>query len=139
MISKSGIHAIKALAVLAELRSGEHAGAGEVAEKIAAPRNYLGKLLKTLADNGLLESQKGKGGGFRLARSSDGISLFEIVEPIERVSRWSGCFLGRRRCSEAAPCAVHPQWGQIRDAYLHFLKETTLADLIVEEPVGTAR
>ncbi len=137
MISRSGIHAIKALSVLAELTNGQHTGAAEVAERIAAPRNYLGKLLKTLADNGLLESQKGKGGGFRLARRPAEVSLFEIVEPIERVSRWTGCFLGRRKCSDASPCPVHPQWGQIRDQYLQFLKETTLADLVEQQTVAT--
>jgi len=110
MISKSGIHAVKALSALAELPHGVYAGAGEVAQRIGAPRNYLGKLLKTLADSGLLASQKGKGGGFRLARHPGEISLFEVMDPIERVSRWSGCFLGQRQCSEDAPCAVHPQW-----------------------------
>ena len=50
-------------------------------------------------------------------------------------SRWTGCFLGRRRCSDDAPCAVHSGWGKVRDAYLKFLKETTVADLI-QRPDG---
>jgi len=129
VITKTGIHAITALAALAELQRGSYAGASDVASQIGAPRNYLGKLLKTLADEGLLESQKGKGGGFRLAREPTQISLYDVVEPIERVSRWSGCFLGQARCSSDAPCAVHQHWGKVRDAYLQFLKETTVADL----------
>ena len=129
MISKTGIHAIVAVADLAELEPGSYAGAGDVAERIGAPRNYLGKLLQTLAEEGILESQKGKGGGFRLARKAESVSLYDIMEPIEHVSRWSGCFLGRPRCSDHAPCAVHQQWGMVRDAYLQFLKETTVADL----------
>ena len=129
MISKTGRHAVTALAVLAELSRDAYAGAADVAEHIGAPPNYLGKLLKTLADRGLLESQKGKGGGFRLARNAAEISLWEIVEPIEHVSRWSGCFLGRGRCSDESPCAVHQRWGKVRDDYLHFLRETTVADL----------
>jgi Rrf2 family transcriptional regulator, iron-sulfur cluster assembly transcription factor len=129
MITKTGVHAVTALAALAELPEGAYAGAGEIAAAIGAPRNYLGKLLKTLADAGLVESQKGKGGGFRLTRSAAKISVFEAVEPIERVSRWSGCFLGRKRCSDKAPCVVHERWGTVRDAYLEFLKQTTIADL----------
>lgn len=129
MITKTAVHALTAVAALAELRHGAYAGAGDIAERIGAPRNYLGKLMKTLADEGVLQSQKGKGGGFRLARDAQSISLFDVMEPIERVSRWTGCFLGRRRCSDDAPCAVHAGWGKVRDAYLQFLKETTVADL----------
>jgi Rrf2 family transcriptional regulator, iron-sulfur cluster assembly transcription factor len=129
MISKTGIHAVTAVAALAELGDGVFAGAAEIADQIGAPRNYLGKLLKALADRGLLESQKGKGGGFRLARGAERISLLEIMEPMERVSRWGGCFLGRTRCSDDAPCAVHQRWSTVREAYLQFLRETTVADL----------
>jgi Rrf2 family iron-sulfur cluster assembly transcriptional regulator len=130
MISKTGIHAVRALATLAELPEGVYVGAGQLAAEIDAPRNYLGKLLKTLADEGLVESQKGKGGGFRLARHRGAISLFDVVEPIEHVSRWSGCFIGRAQCSDATPCAVHQKWGNVRDVYLQFLRETTIADLV---------
>ena len=129
MISKTGLHAVTALAALAELPRSVYAGAADIADRIGAPQNYLGKLLKTLADCGLLESQKGKGGGFRLAREPAQISLFEVIDPIDRVSRWSGCFMGRSRCSDEAPCAVHERWGSVRDEYLRFLRETTLSDL----------
>jgi Rrf2 family protein len=129
MISKTGLHALTALAALAELPSGTFAGAADIADQIGAPPNYLGKLLKTLADCGLLESQKGKGGGFRLARDPAAISLYEVIDPIEHVGRWSGCFMGRSRCSDEAPCAVHERWGNVRDEYLRFLRDTTVADL----------
>jgi Rrf2 family iron-sulfur cluster assembly transcriptional regulator len=132
MISKTGIHALTALAALAELDRGLYAGTGDIAKKIGAPRNYLGKLMKTLAEEGVLESQKGKGGGFRLARDAGSISLYEVMEPIERVGRWSGCFLGRSRCSDDAPCAIHPRWGKVREGYLRFLRETTVADLVAQ-------
>lgn len=130
MISRTGIHAIKAMAALAELPDGAYAGAGDLADEIGAPRNYLGKLLKSLSDVGLLESQKGKGGGFRLARPAAGISLAEVVEPFDHVRRWSGCFMGRAKCSDASPCNVHAKWGRVRDSYLHFLAETSVADLV---------
>ena len=112
MLSKTGIHAIKALSILTKLPEGIYAGAGEIAAEIAAPRNYLGKLLKTLADEGLLVSQKGKGGGFRLARDASKISLYEIMDPIDHVSRWSGCLFGGGPCSPQNPCALHGPLGK---------------------------
>ena len=130
MITKTSIHAVTALAALSQLPNGSYAGAGEMADDIGAPRNYLGKLLKTLAKSGLVESQKGKGGGFRLAHMPKAITVLDVIEPIDHISRWKGCFLGRSRCSEQSPCAVHVRWAAIRDQYLAFLKHTTLADLV---------
>ncbi|NOX57169.1 MAG: Rrf2 family transcriptional regulator [Planctomycetes bacterium] len=129
MLSKTGIHALTAMAALAELRPGAFAGAADIAREIGAPPNYLGKLLRTLADAGLLESQKGKGGGFRMARDPAKVTLAEVLEPIEHISRWTGCFLGGVRCSDDSACAVHERWKRVRDVYLSFLEETTVADL----------
>jgi Rrf2 family protein len=129
VITKTAVHALTALSVLAELPPGKYAGAAEIAAGIGAPPNYLGKLLKSLADEGLLDSQKGKGGGFRLNRDPKAISLLDVMEPLERVSRWNGCFLGRKRCSDKTPCPVHARWKKVRDTYLEFLEETTVAEL----------
>lgn len=133
MISKTGVHALAAMAALARLGPGAYSGAGEIARRIGAPRNYLGKLLKTLAEAGFLESRKGKGGGFRMARDPGTLPLIRVVENIERIDRWSSCPMGRRRCSDKTPCAVHERWGKVRAAYLEFLRRTTVADLASAE------
>ena len=137
MISKTGIHALRALSALAKLPEGVYAGASDVAEEIGAPRNYLGKLLKTLADAGLLVSQKGKGGGFRLARDASQISLYEVMDPIEHVGRWTNCLLGNGECSAQSPCTLHSRWKKVRDAYLQFLRETSVADVSVQSSSST--
>lgn len=129
MLSKSGIHAVRALIVLAELKNGEYRGAVAIARQNNAPGNYLGKLLQQLARRGLVKSQKGLGGGFRLARDPHKITLYDIVDAIEDVGRWRDCILGRPNCSDKNPCPVHNQWGPVRDAYLALLKDTTIADL----------
>lgn len=137
MLSKTGLHAVRAVVALARLPDGAYAGAARVAREIGAPENYLGKLLKSLAEEGLLESQKGLGGGFRLARPAQDISLFDVIEPIEHISRWSGCILGRPECSEADPCAIHNRWKAVRDAYLRMLERTTVAELVAKgEPAA---
>ena len=137
MISKTGIHAILALALMARLKPGEYAGAVRIADAVGAPQNYLGKLLQQLAGEGLVESQKGFGGGFRLARAAGKISLYDIVEPLERISRWNGCFLGQVKCESHAPCAVHDRWSQIRKGYLDFLQNTTVEEVAEDAvPLG---
>jgi Rrf2 family protein len=129
MLSKTGLQAIKALAYLADLPGGIYEGAASIAQKTGGGQNYLGKVLQLLSREGLVLSQKGLGGGFRLARSADAISLYEVVDPIEHVSRWSGCFMGQGECTDRDPCAVHNQWKVLRENYLRFLMETSIADL----------
>jgi Rrf2 family protein len=120
------------MVALARLSDGAYAGAARIAQEIGAPQNYLGKLLQTLAGEGLVVSQKGLGGGFRLARNPKDISLLDIAEPIEHISRWSGCILGWPECSEIDPCAIHTRWKTVRNSYLQMLKRTTIAELVAK-------
>jgi Rrf2 family protein len=133
VLSKTGLHAVRAMVALARLPPDSYAGAASIARDIGAPQNYLGKLLKALSNEGLVESQKGLGGGFRLARAPSEISLFDVVDPIEHLSRWSGCILGLPACSDTAPCALHDHWKAVRGSYLQMLQKTTLADLVAPQ------
>jgi len=130
LVSKTALHAIRALCALAKLSGGERAGAAFVAEAIGAPPNYLGKLLQTMSRQGLVESKKGLNGGFRLARPAEVITLLDIVDPIDQVGRWSECLLGMTECSPEAGCVVHDRWGPLRDGYLALLQEISIADLV---------
>lgn len=136
MLSKTALHTLKAVAALAE-RPGEFQGAASIAGQIGAPQNYLGKLLQGLIESGVVSSQKGKGGGFQLARPPEKISLYDVVESVDHLSRWEGCFMGKGTCSSITPCAMHHKWVAIRNAYLAMLKESTLVDIVAHRaPVG---
>ena len=130
LVSKTALHGIRALCALAKLPEGERAGAAFIADAIGAPPNYLGKLLQTLSREGLVESKKGLGGGFRLAQPAEAITLMDIVDPIDQVARWSECLLGMSECSPENGCVVHDRWGPLRDGYLALLHGTSIADMV---------
>lgn len=136
MISKSGIYAVQAVRVLAQLPPSEYVRTGWIAERIDAPASYLGKLLQTLVHDGLVESQRGVGGGFRLAIAPEQISLYDVVESIDSPSRWTGCFLRLRVCSESSPCTVHPTWQRIKQELLSLLRRTNITDLSVDDVIN---
>ncbi len=129
MLSKTALHALKAVVALTDLAENEYWGATKLADHIGAPQNYLGKLLQTLAQEGVVVSQKGLGGGFRLARPPETIRLFDVVEPIDHVSRWGNCLMGHDRCSDKNPCPLHQQWSVVRDVYFKMLTEFSVADI----------
>ncbi|MDE2028823.1 MAG: Rrf2 family transcriptional regulator [Candidatus Omnitrophica bacterium] len=129
MISKTSLWTVKALLALSHLPAGEAEGVNHIAQKIKAPRNYLGKVLQRLVKEGIVASRKGLKGGFRLLRTPDTIKLFDIVNALEDIDHWDGCLMGNGSCSATAPCCAHDRWTTVRRAYQDFLKNTTIADL----------
>jgi Rrf2 family protein len=130
MLSRSATHAIRAMVALAALAPGEYGRTSRIAELAGVPRNYLGKILFVMGRRGLVESQRGLGGGFRLSRSADRISLHDVIDSVEDIARWNECAFGEKSCSEAHPCALHGRWGRVRDAYFSLLKDTSVAELL---------
>lgn len=130
MISKSALYALRASVELAQLPAGTFATAAHIAEACGAPANYLSKILEILINRGLIRSQKGLHGGYALVRSSESITLFDIIDPIDHVSRLPECLLGRPQCSDTEPCPAHDRWRQLRGALTNMLATTTLAELV---------
>ncbi|MFZ5951406.1 MAG: RrF2 family transcriptional regulator [Candidatus Rifleibacteriota bacterium] len=136
MISQTSIHAIRAMMYLAAQKENQPIGAALIATAIEAPANYLGKTLQILTLNGLLNSQRGLGGGVKLAREADQISLYDIVEPIEHVSRQSRCFMNRLCCGPE-PCRFHERWAGIHRDYCDFLKSISLKQIVEQNQVDS--
>lgn len=129
MVSRTGIHVLRALVFLAGRPPGTYSGVAVLAEAVGAPPNYLGKLLQGLTRQDVVRSRKGAGGGFALGQPAERISLAAALEPIENFDRWQGCLLGRPHCSDRDACPVHAAWAPVRDQYLEFLRTTSLAQL----------
>lgn len=101
----------------------------DLAEQTSVPPSYLSKVLLVLNRAGLIEATRGTGGGYRLSKPAAEISLMEIVDPLDNVSRLDDCIMGLRECSEENPCAMHDWWKRVRDDYLAMLRHTSLAEV----------
>jgi Rrf2 family protein len=134
MLSRSGIHAIRAMVALAILPPRHYCGVPAIAASTRAPRNYLGKLLLLLSRRGLVESRKGLGGGFRLSRRADQITLLDVISAIEDVGRWTDCMFAGSACSETTPCMAHERWNRAHEALLSFLNDTSIGELAMHHP-----
>jgi len=100
-----------------------------VADQEELPRHFLAKIMQTLARSGVLGSQKGPKGGFSLARPSDQITLYDIVEALDDLSNYNHCAVGLAECNDEAPCPLHNMWVGVRTAVLDYFRRTTLVDL----------
>jgi len=133
MLNQSAEYAVRVAVRLAKLEPGVWAQANDLATDVDVPANYLSKLLHQLAAAGVLESRRGRGGGFRLGRAADALTLAEVVKPFDPPARYRGCLLGGGRCNAAAACEAHEAWKPIADRVLAFLHETTVAQMAGRE------
>jgi len=129
LLSQTSQYAVRAVIHLAE-RRGEPSQVGAIAEALGIPRNYLSKILHRLAGAGVLASERGRGGGFRLAVPPEALTLARIIEPVQPGFADRRCLLGRSGCNDADPCPVHDQWKALAGQILAFVGETTLADVV---------
>jgi len=130
----SGKYAIRALTYMAAREDQESpASAADVAEAENIPPYYLAKVMQDLARADLLNSVRGRGGGFVLKRPPEEIRVLEIIEAVENIRRLTTeCVLGLDECSDEASCPLHDTWTKFRDELLGSFTELTLADMVTE-------
>lgn len=129
MLTQTSEYALRAMVYMARKGEDRYSGVREIAKATEVPSNYLAKILQQLAKAGVLESQKGFGGGFRVARPLSKINLLAIVDPLENISRFHRCVLGQRECNDEMACPLHDAWKRICREYLGSLENTTLQDI----------
>ena len=130
MFTTTSEYALRALVHLAREPEGNSVLGQELAERAHIPANYLSKILWTLRNAGFLEATRGHGGGYRLARPADQITLVEVVRQFEGVSAEPGCLLGEQHeCSDKNACSAHAAWKKVKEAYVEFIRSTTIAEI----------
>ena len=134
MLSGTAEYALRAVLYLAGQKGPEPVRVNEIAEALAAPKNYLSKILHQLAQAGVLRSSRGKQGGFMLATPPGRLTLLRIVHEFDQIPAKRDCLLGRSRCSDRTACAAHWRWKELSERIAEFFRETTVADLLA----GTA-
>lgn len=138
MISKKAKYALKALKVLAERYAKGPVLISEIAMQERIPKKFLEAILLDLRNNGVLQSQKGKGGGYMLRIPPEEVSFSKVLRiidgPIAPALCVSMFFYGRcDDCREEETCSLRSVLAKWRDANLAVLDNTTLADVLKAE------
>lgn len=107
-----------------------------LAEETGVPLPTAQKLVSRLSAAGLIESARGTGGGFRLARPAAAISLAEVIEAVEGPIALTTCVDEERQdCALDHHCSVKPHWAIINDTVRGALAGISLATLAATTPV----
>jgi Rrf2 family protein len=112
-------------------------GVPEIARAEGMSEPYVGKLFRVLADAGLVESVRGRSGGFRLVRPSEQISVAEVLAALGgRIYEPTTCdrFSGTHSlCVHKGDCSIRSLWAGLELMVDHLLSKTRLRDLVGSE------
>ncbi len=102
----------------------------DIASGLGIPADYAAKVLQQLRRAGFLESQRGRGGGFRLARDPREITLLEVVRAIEgEPAERRRCLLAQEPCHDDVGCLLHRYRKELARTRERILGGFTVADL----------
>jgi len=101
----------------------------EIAEQSSSPAPFLAKTFQLLVKGQVLNSAKGRQGGFSFARKVEDIYLIDIVNIIDGTRLTHDCALGLPDCSDDKPCPFHVHWRKIRVPIIEALSEESLKEL----------
>lgn len=126
MLAQAVGYAAAALGCLAS-REGKPLLVKEIAEACGIPQAYLAKIVNVLARRGLVNTQRGIGGGVALARPAEAITLFDLCEALGDPIVQPRCMLENAPCSDERSCPAHRFWTAHREEQIAFLRSTTVA------------
>ena len=129
MLSQTAEYALRAVLYLAARGEAGAVGVEAMAGELGIPPSYLSKTCQVLVRHGVLESVRGRSGGFRLAMAPERLQLACVVDPFEDETERRHCLLGRATCSDQHACAAHASWKATSEQIARYFRTTTVADL----------
>lgn len=101
-----------------------------IAAATGLPEPTVAKVLKALAGGGLVASQRGARGGYRLTRTLGAIRVSDVVEAIDGPVHIAACVEGSSTpCEAAAQCSCRGGWDRVNDAVMQALGTISLAEI----------
>lgn len=128
MISQTAEYALRAVVFLAKNRDMAYTG-DQIAKVTQVPAPYLSKVLQPLIKARLVQSQRGLGGGFTLAKAPETITILQVINAVDPIERIETCPLGLDEHSDTL-CPLHKRLDDavalIEDAFA----KTTISELL---------
>ncbi|HTN13705.1 MAG TPA: Rrf2 family transcriptional regulator [Sphingomonadaceae bacterium] len=141
MISNKAKYAFRALLAIASAPEGLALTSAEIARTHSIPHKFLEQILLDLKKAGILDSRRGKSGGYVMLRPADTISFGEVLRLFEGPLAPLPCLSRNayRRCEDCvseAACEIRREFGRAYDASRLVLDSRTIADALRNSPYG---
>lgn len=138
VLTRRSKYALRALVHLARARGKRSVLIGEIAEKERIPKKFLEAILLELRNKGVLESRRGKGGGYQLAEPPAKILVGQIIRlmdgpiaPVRCVSQ--SAYAACEDCPDEAVCTIRLVMRAVREKICEVVDRTSVSDLVERE------
>jgi Rrf2 family transcriptional regulator, iron-sulfur cluster assembly transcription factor len=128
-LTRKGEYAIRGIIYLAQQPPGKMALISEIAAAAGVPQTFLAKIFQSFAKLGFVNSYRGTGGGFTLARPASRITLRQVVEAVEGPILPNRCLMSDAECDRGEHCMVHPVWRKVQNQVVEVLDSVTIEEL----------
>lgn len=106
-----------------------------ISERQGISLSYLEQLFSRLRRNGLVKSVRGPGGGYRLAKQQNELSVSDIISAVDELIDATQCG-GQENCHDERRCMTHDLWASLNEKILEYLSGVSLADLVASQREG---
>lgn len=140
MFSKACEYAIKATIYIAQQSNlNQRVNVNEVAEATNAPPAFTAKILQQLCRANILESSRGKQGGFIFEEQRQKkTTIFDLVKIMDGDAIFTQCCLGLHKCSAVNPCPVHHDFSVVRERLVKMTRKFSFYELASKTENGLA-
>jgi len=132
LITRNTDYAVRALCCITEQEK-NIVSTDQMVKHLQMPRPFLRKILQILNKKGLLNSYKGKGGGFTLALPPEKISLIDVMKIFQGPTRLNECKFKKSDCPYTSDCLLKKEIDEIEKEVMIKLKAITIASIIKKE------
>jgi Rrf2 family protein len=129
IIRRKTDYGLRGLVHLALAAPGEPVLARSVAAQEQIPEPFLHKILRELADCGMVRAHRGRDGGFSLAAAPREITVRAVMEALQGPVAVNRCLIGEDSCLHKQDCGLKDAWIEVQDRMLGFLDSVTVEDL----------
>ena len=137
-LTTKGRFAVTAMLDLALRDGGGPVTLAGISRRQTISLSYLEQLFGKLRRNRLVDSVRGPGGGYTLARTPTEITVAEIIRAVDESLDATQCG-GRENCREDQRCMTHELWSTLNDKMYEYLRSVTLADLVETQRRNAAK
>ena len=137
LISTKGRYALRVMIDLAEHQSEEFISLKEIAQRQEISEKYLESIIRMLVKARVVESLRGKGGGYRLRKSPDQYTVDSILRLTEESLAPVACLEGTAEaCPRSGGCKTLALWQGLDKVIREYLESVTIADLVDQGAAG---
>ena len=131
LVSTKGRYALRLMTCIAKAGPGGKVSLREASEAEDISLKYLEQIARPLLQEGLIESVRGKGGGYRLVHPSDMVKAGDVLRAVEgtTVPVMCGALNGTGECPRSGVCSTIGFWSGLDQAIENYVDSVTLADL----------